>query len=204
MIRKIHVQKLLCEFLTKRRKIMESKIVDNKKKISVADFIKEYEAASTFVEKDNLVRDLIDTEYVPFVIKLNIAQKLVQKYNIEDNNIKTQTAMMYLAFTASVLRLYTRLDISETSTDIDYDRLQEYRLIDRLFELIGDDLQEYQKVFNMCEQDFNSNYLSVPSFVQRQLNKVLNHFGKNVDDFIKWLDTIDEAKIVKALKEIAK
>lgn len=182
---------------------MESKIVDNKKKISVADFIKEYEAASTFVEKDNLVRDLIDTNYVPFVIKLNIAQKIVQKYNIEDNNIKTQTAMMYLAFTASVLRLYTRLDVSETSTDIDYDRLQKYRLIDQLFKLIGDDLQEYQKVFNMCEQDFNSNYLSVPSFVQRQLNKVINRFGKNVDDFIKWLDTIDETKIVKALKEIA-
>lgn len=183
---------------------MEANIVDNKKKISVADFIKKYETASTFVEKDNLVRNLIDTKYVPFVIKLNIAQKIVQKYNIENDNIKTQTAMMYLAFTASVLRLYTRLDVSETSTDIDYDRLQKYRLIDRLFELIGDDLQEYQKVFNMCEQDFNSNYLSVPSFVQRQLNKVLNHFGKNVDDFIKWLDTIDEAKIVKALKEIAK
>lgn len=182
---------------------MEANIVDNKKKISVADFIKKYETASTFVEKDNLVRDLIDTKYVPFVIKLNIAQKIVQKYNIENDNIKTQTAMMYLAFTASVLRLYTRLDVSEISTDIDYDRLQKYRLIDRLFEFIGDDLQEYQKVFNMCEQDFNSNYLSVPLFIQRQVNKAMNFFGKYTEDFIKWLDTIDEEKIVKALKEIA-
>lgn len=182
---------------------MEANIVDNKKKISVADFIKKYETASTFVEKDNLVRNLIDTKYVPFVIKLNIAQKIVQKYNIENDNIKTQTAMMYLAFTASVLRLYTRLDVSETSTDIDYDRLQKYRLIDRLFEFIGDDLQEYQKVFNMCEQDFNSNYLSVSSFIQRQVNKDMNFFGKYTEDFIKWLDTIDEEKIVKALKEIA-
>ena len=182
---------------------MEANIVDNKKKISVADFIKKYETASTFVEKDNLIRDLIDTKYVPFVIKLNIAQKIVQKYNIENDNIKTQTAMMYLAFTASVLRLYTRLDVSEISTDIDYDRLQKYRLIDRLFEFIGDDLQEYQKVFNMCEQDFNSNYLSAPSFIQRQVNKAMNFFGKYTEDFIKWLDTIDEEKIVKALKEIA-
>ena len=46
---------------------MEANIVDNKKKISVVDFIKKYETASTFVEKDNLVCDLIDTKYVPFV-----------------------------------------------------------------------------------------------------------------------------------------
>lgn len=176
--------------------------MDTKKKITVAEFIKEYEAASTFVEKDNLVRDLIDTEYVPFVIKLNIAEKLVKKYNIQENNIKTQTAMMYLAFTASVLRLYTRLDISEVSTDIDYDRLQKYGLIEQIFSMIGNDLKEYQKIFNMCEQDFSSNYLSLPSLIQRQVNKFMNRFGKNVDDLIKWLDTIDETKIVKALKEI--
>lgn len=178
-------------------------IVDNKKKITVDKFISEYEAAGTLLEKQQLVEDLVDTKYVPFVVKLNIAQKIVVRYNIEGNDIKTQTAMMYLSFTASVLRLYTKLEISDISTDLDYDKLQKYRIIDQLFTLIGDDLKEYQKIFNMCEQDFNSNYLSTPSFVQRQINKVTNYFGKYADELTQWLNGLDEKKIVEALKELA-
>lgn len=176
--------------------------MEETKKITVEEFIKEYEAAEYIGEKERLVEGLVDTKYVPFVVKLNVAQKIVIKYNIEGSDIKTQTAMMYLAFTASVLRLYTRLEISDTSTDMDYDKLQQYRIIDKLFNYIGEDLEEYQKIFSMCEQDFNSNYLSVPSFIQRQLNKVMNYFGKYTGDLIKWLDTIDETKIVEALKEL--
>ena len=177
--------------------------MEEAKKINVDEFINEYEATEYLGDKERLVEALIDTKYVPFVVKLNIAQKIVAKYNIEGNDIKTQTAMMYLAFTASVLRLYTRLEVSDTSTDMDYDKLQKYRIIDRLFTLIGDDLKEYQKIFNMCEQDFNSNYLSTPSFVQRQINKVTNYFGKYVDELTQWLNGLDEKKIVEALKELA-
>lgn len=172
------------------------------KKITVDEFINEYEATEYLGDKQRLVKELVDTKYVPYVVKLNIAQKIVAKYNIEGNDIKTQTAMMYLAFTASVLRLYTRLEVSDTSTDMDYDKLQQYRIIDQLFTFIGDDLQEFQKIFNMCEQDFNSNYLSTPSFVQRQVNKVTNYFGKYVDELTQWLDGLDEKKIVKGLRDI--
>lgn len=172
------------------------------KKITVDEFIKEYEATEYLGDKQRLVKELVDTKYVPYVVKLNIAQKIVVKYNIEGNDIKTQTAMMYLAFTASVLRLYTRLEVSDTSTDMDYDKLQQYRIIDQLFTFIGDDLQEFQKIFNMCEQDFNSNYLSTPSFVQRQVNKVTNYFGKYVDELTQWLDGLDEKKIVEGLRDI--
>ena len=117
---------------------------------------------------------------------------------------KINHASSYMRMAKEKLLIFQReLKDVYISTDMDYDKLQKYRIIDRLFTLIGDDLKEYQKIFNMCEQDFNSNYLSTPSFVQRQINKVTNYFGKYVDELTQWLNGLDEKKIVEALKELA-
>lgn len=175
--------------------------MDETKKITVEDFVKKYEEAGL---KASVIEEIIITKYVPFVIKLNVAQKIVRKYNFDNSDIKSQTAMMYLSFTASVLRLYTCLDVSMDNTDMDYDLLQQHGIINMIFTAIGDDLQEYKKIFDMCEQDFHTNHLSTQGFLQLQVNKVLTSFkeiGKSVTD---WLESIDDKKIQKFIDELDK
>ena len=111
---------------------------------------------------------------------------------------------MYLSFTASILRLYTRLEVSNTDTDLDYDLLQEQGLVDIILNTIGKDLEEYRKIFAMCEEDFRTNYLSTPSFVQRQVTRVIHVLEKYVHSLQNWLNKIDNDKINILIDEIQK
>lgn len=173
--------------------------MEENKKISVEDFVEQYKNASL---KAHVIEDIIITKYIPFVIKLNVAKKIVQKYNRQGDDIQSQTAMMYLSFTASVLRLYTKLDMSNDNTDIDYDQLQQYRIIDMIFAAIGEDLQEYKKVFDMCEQDFHTNYLSTQGFIQLQVNKILSVFKEVSKKVPDWLAGINNETITKTLDKL--
>lgn len=171
------------------------------KKIAVNEFITTYTSAD---DKKAVINNIIVNKYIPFRIKLNCSQNIIVNHNLTDNNIQSDTGRMYLSFTASVLRLYTNLDISATETDVDYDMLQEHGLIDIIFQSIGKDLEEYRKIFAMCEEDFRSNYLSTHSFVQRQLGKIINVLEKYVRSLQNWLDKVDNNKIDSLLNEVQK
>ena len=77
--------------------------------------------------------------------------------------------------------------------------LQEHGLVDDILNYIGKDLEEFRKIFAMCEEDFRTNYLSTPSFIQRQINKITGVLGKYVSALSDWLDSIDEKKLVELM-----
>lgn len=170
-------------------------------KISVKQFVDTYKEA---VNQEEVVNSIIVNKYVPFLIKTECAKHIVENHNLTEKGIQSNTGKMYLSFTASILRLYTNLDISTTNTDVDYDMLQQYGLIDIICQAIGKDLEEYRKIFGMCEEDFRTNYLSTPSFVQRQVSRIVNALEKYVHSLQNWLSKIDNSKIDSLIEEIQK
>ena len=171
------------------------------KKITVKDFIKQCEESYFDVKN---VKEIIVNKYIPFRMKLNVSKRIIENHSLKNGDIKTDTGTMYLSFVAAVLRLYTNLDISNTETDIDYDMLQEHGLVDDILNNIGKDLEEFRKIFAMCEEDFRTNYLSTPAFIQRQVNKITGILGKGITALSNWLDTIDEKKLVELMNIKAK
>ena len=97
------------------------------KKITVKEFINQCEESFFDVET---VKSIIVNKYIPFHVKLNVSKRIIENHSLESGNVKSETGTMYLSFVATVLRLYTNLDISATETDIDYDMLQEHGLVD--------------------------------------------------------------------------
>lgn len=166
------------------------------KKITVKEFINQCEESYFNVET---VKEIIVNKYIPFRVKLNVSKRIIENHSLENGNVKSETGAMYLSFVAAVLRLYTKLDISATETDVDYDMLQEHGLVDDILNYIGKDLEEFRKIFAMCEEDFRTNYLSTPSFIQRQINKITGVLGKYVSALSDWLDSIDEKKLVELM-----
>ena len=171
------------------------------KKMTVKDFVEMYNAA---IDKEEILESIIVNKYIPFRIKLECAKHIVENHNLNEHGIQSNTRKMYLSFTASILRLYTNLEISSENTDIDYDLLQEYRLVDTILNAIGKDLDEYRKIFAMCEEDFRTNYLSTPSFVQRQIGRIVKVLEKYVHSLQNWLSKIDNDKIDSLVEEIQK
>ena len=171
------------------------------KKITEKQFIDTYNAATN---KQEVLESVVVNKYIPFRIKLECAKLIVENHNLINKEIKSDTGKMYLSFTASILRLYTRLEVSNTDTDLDYDLLQEQGLVDIILNTIGKDLEEYRKIFAMCEEDFRTNYLSTPSFVQRQVTRVIHVLEKYVHSLQSWLNKIDNDKINILIDEIQK
>lgn len=171
------------------------------KKITVKEFVEIY---NTAIDKEEILENIIVNKYIPFRIKLECAKQIIKNHNLTDKGIQSNTGKMYLSFTASILRLYTNLEISSENTDIDYDLLQEYGLVDTILNAIGKDLDEYRKIFAMCEEDFRTNYLSTPSFVQRQIGRIVKVLEKYVHSLQNWLGKIDNAKIDALIDEVMK
>ena len=165
------------------------------KKNTVKDFIKQCEESYFDID----IKEVIVNKYIPFRVKLNVSKRIIENHSLKNGDIKTDTGTMYLSFVAAILRLYTKLDISATETDVDYDMLQEHGLVDDILNYIGKDLEEFRKIFAMCEEDFRTNYLSTPSFIQRQINKITGVLGKYVSALSDWLDSIDEKKLVELM-----
>lgn len=165
------------------------------KKITVKDFIKQCEESYFDID----IKEVIVNKYIPFRVKLNVSKRIIENHSLKNGDIKTDTGTMYLSFVAAILRLYTKLDISATETDVDYDMLQEHGLVDDILNYIGKDLEEFRKIFAMCEEDFRTNYLSTLSFIQRQINKITGVLGKYVSALSDWLDSIDEKKLVELM-----
>lgn len=171
------------------------------KKITVKEFINQCEESFFDVET---VKSIIVNKYIPFHVKLNVSKRIIENHSLESGNVKSETGTMYLSFVATVLRLYTNLDISATETDIDYDMLQEHGLVDEILNFIGKDLEEFRKIFAMCEEDFRTNYLSTPNFIQRQVNKICGVLEKYLKVFQKKLDSVDEDKLNHTIEQAMK
>lgn len=172
-------------------------IMENK--ITVKEFVDSLD--EQFSIQDTIKDNIISRKYVPFAEKVSAARAGIHRYNLTDDNVITDTPMTYLCYVATVLRLYTNLDISADSTDRDYDMLQESGVLTTLFECIGDDLEEFQTIFDMCKEDFHANYLSAPGFIQRQVNKALSICEKGVVNLISWLDDLDTDSLNEIIKE---
>lgn len=157
-------------------------------KITIKDFIDTLEDHFSI---DEAIDEILIRHYVPFAEKVNAAHIGVSKYNLQNNDIVCNTPMTYLCYIATVLRLYTRLDISTTETDKDYDLLQKNDMLEPIFKAIGNDLNEFQTIYDMCKEDFRSNHLSAPAFVQKQINKIAGVCEKGVVKFMDWLDDLD-------------
>lgn len=79
-----------------------------KEKITVKDFIDKLEE---YFSIEEALEDIVVCQYVPFAEKVNAARIGIIKYNLQSDDVISNTPMTYLCYIVTVLRLYTSLDI---------------------------------------------------------------------------------------------
>ena len=151
-------------------------------KITIKNFIDEYNKRDTATMKDEYIRDYIEiTKYVPFTQKLVRAKKLMKAKMIDsDGNFAANSAYNYLFFVKIIIEEYTNL-ISESASFADeYDMLKSSGFLDKLMlstettrSLIDpSELSEFKSLCDMVIKDQYDNEYEIHSFIKNQITRI--------------------------------
>lgn len=151
-------------------------------KITIKNFIDEYNKRGTATMKDEYIRDYIEiTKYVPFTQKLVRAKNLMKATMIDsDGNFATNSAFNYLFFVKTIIEDYTNL-ISESASFADeYDMLKSSGFLDKLMISIEttrslidpSELSEFKSLCDMVVKDQYDNEYEIHSFIKNQITKI--------------------------------
>lgn len=151
-------------------------------KITIKNFIDEYNKRDTATMKDEYIRDYIEiTKYVPFTQKLVRAKNLMKAIMIDsDGNFAANSAFNYLFFVKTIIEEYTNL-ISESASFADeYDMLKSSGFLDKLMistettrSLIDpSELSEFKSLCDMVVKDQYDNEYEIHSFIKNQITRI--------------------------------
>lgn len=151
-------------------------------KITIKNFIDEYNKRGTATMKDEYIRDYIEiTKYVPFTQKLVRAKKLMKATMIDsDGNFAANSVFNYLFFVNIIIEEYTNL-ISESASFADeYDMLKSSGFLDKLMistettrSLIDpSELSEFKSLCDMVVKDQYDNEYEIHSFIKNQITRI--------------------------------
>lgn len=143
-------------------------------KMNVDVFVAGYANLVTEQARKDYIEKIIVRNYVPYEEKVAQATRCLRG-NITDNVIEVNTPTVYLYYVMSVLDLYTNLAIDPEKPLSTYNALQQYGLVDDIFAIMGNDgdWNEYKTVYQMCQNDFQQNYMEPRGFLQKMAKKLI-------------------------------
>ena len=165
--------------------------------MTIKEFVNNYTQIENNELQGKMVSGIISHKYVSVVVKTAFAKRIIE----EGNSSGPDSVGMYLLYVISVLQMYTNLDINTKKISEDYDLLQEQKLVDIIFYAIGDDLKEYQTIFNMCRDDYEKRNYSVGGLIDKIANSIVQ-VGDQIEDLMK--NNPELKKILNDVKELKK
>ena len=151
-------------------------------KITIKNFIDEYNKRGTTTMKDEYIRDYIEiTKYVPFTQKLVRAKNLMKATMIDsDGNFAANSAFNYLFFFFFFIEDYTNLVSESASFADEYDMLKSSGFLDKLMistettrSLIDpSELSEFKSLCDMVVKDQYDNEYEIHSFIKNQITRI--------------------------------
>lgn len=200
-------------------------------KITIRKFCEEYSKRATQVQESYIKENLAITDYIPFVRKDALAQKLVdvttykyEDYIKEDGNVgrrKTNIVYVnsvaeYLLFCRLVIENYTNLIVETEGFFEEYDALKECGLLDKL--MVGtenvkplipiSELSELRSICQMKKDDALANYANPQSYISGQVERFAMLSGivlkPTLDKIANYLENMDEKDIEKLANKFEK
>lgn len=147
--------------------------------MTVKEFVEKYTKAND-IEKNKLMKEINIKTYIPYAEKVVHSETVLnQSAHRVGGMLQSKSALRFLLFASSIIKLYTDIEINKISPNEDYDLLKESGAIDEIMNRIGLDIEEFTTVFNMTWDDMLYNENNWRAFFAIQLNS----FMKNVEAF---------------------
>ena len=159
--------------------------------MTVKELCEKYKKLSNDVLKENLLKTVKITPYVPVLRKDALADIIARRtvfeyenYVAEDGttktrstgNVKVNTFIGYIMFVRTVIEEYTDLEIDKDHFDTDYDALKTSGLLNVLMSgdnslIPEEEIAELRTIIEMKKNDLLATESSIDVFVKRQIDR---------------------------------
>lgn len=164
---------------------MKAKITENKKTpdinqgktIEVSKFVTDY-VTSDPNKKEDMMKDLLRTLYLPYQAKILTAQNMVETTAASKDGIGTiSSPILYLNYVVATLVMYTKFIVDKENTFAIYDEVKASGLFQDILNSIPEsEIHEWETVWKMTIDDFEKNEMNPNRFFAKQITR----FGKIV------------------------
>lgn len=172
-------------------------------KVTVTDFVDRYISAKTTADKNKVIDSVIIRNYVPFIEKVSTIKILLEPAFHDVDGLKLPDEFcLHLNYHLTILTLYTDLEINQDRPEGDdsadktavsraYDKLQSCNLWSAIFERIGVDCEELQRIKEMYLKN------------RRNQNELLPQFAKQISRFRKLAETVFKPLVDQIIGELS-
>ncbi len=120
-------------------------------------FMNEYSCVKSDNIKDNYISKLVLSEstYIPYNEKINSIDNIIRKAHYEpEGKILYNKPNEYKYYILTVINLYTQFSIDiNKDNDLFFDFLNQYKIIDKIWEKLPEDKQAFDALFSMRLND---------------------------------------------------
>lgn len=180
--------------------------------ISVSQFVKEYKEIPNEGQKKAYIKKHVIRTYCPLLDKMNMLKVMNDKSVVNDENGKyIDMTVSKLNTVISILVLYTdvRPDKDENEKNLSwqtYDLLKSTKLLERILEIIGDDINELMLVQKDVMDTWYTKNASTEAVIRDIVDKAIEKLGVVAGVGMQELSAIldDDKKLNNILFNIGK
>ena len=182
------------------------------KNITLENVIKLYDEDKS-ADKKNFFSQIKVEDYIPYLTKVEIANRIVEATCVKDGFVKMDSPTKYMIYCRSIIDLYTNIKFAEKADEneddntlgllmvAEFDALNSRGLFEKIFSKISDkELTEFNTVLDMVSGDLMTNKYEPHSYFNdllSRLSDVLTTFSNTFDK----VDIDNLSKIIEVVNE---
>lgn len=133
--------------------------------------------------KADIVSKHVKATYVPYETKVAEAKNILNFCCYDkDGKFRIDSTLRYVLFIKVVVTLYTDLEWNAENFMIQFDLMEQYKIIDEILKEIGDDVQSFETVLAMVYDDIVTNERSLLSRIESLINSAKVTFDGLLDE----------------------
>lgn len=190
----------------------------SKEKITVKEFVDKYNTLQSDKLKEDYVKSIVNSTYLPFENKVAICEKIVDSSyyiktkgtdGVERKKMHVNSPANYMLYCLNIVDNYTNISIDFKNS------LEEFNILnkDGLFDLISiyiseREKKEFRMILDMVENDLIQNEYEVHAFISNQVERFGNLASATLSPLLKQLiqgiDNMDEKTVDKLIDGLGK
>ena len=140
--------------------------------MTVDEFVKGYDKFTSPDAKTKYLKKHIVTDYVPYIKKINEAQRIIKASTYRDDKFHLNTPARYMLTMVSVATMYLGIEFDSTNMVIEFDMLEKRGINDMFQGLIGVDYDRFTTLISMMYDDEIMNTRDLTAFLETKAEAV--------------------------------
>lgn len=193
--------------------------------MTILDFCEKYNNTTDQAKEDFLKRNLKVNNYIPFLEKETLAERVVNATSfgyenvegeiVQTTNVEINTSARYILSIRAIIEAYTDLTVESSDFYKEYDALKVSGVLNVLFGtkdtegvIPSNEIEEFYTLVNMKLDDVIRNNTSTQAFISNQVTRFGDLVGTTLNPILEKIaaeiNGLDETKVEKLGKSFDK